>query len=68
MIYSLFMSTFVTAAALFIGWKALELPSGTVTALCALWSIELSLGAFIKVSEGKELSKKVKDYENEQSI
>ena len=55
MIYSLAMSTIVTVAVLLIGWRAVEISSGTVTALAALWSVELTLSALIKVTEGKEI-------------
>ena len=51
--YCLAMSTAVTLGALAIGWRACQLPSGTVTALCGLWSIELALGAWIKNAGGR---------------
>lgn len=68
MIYSLAMSTLVTLVALLIGWRSLELSSGTVSALCVLWSIELALGAWIKISEGKAPPKAEKTINTEESI
>ena len=58
MIYTLIMASIVTFGTLFICYRAGDISSGTVTALCGLWSIELSLSAWIKVSEGKDIKKK----------
>ena len=58
MIYTLFMASIVTLGTLYICYRANEISAGTVTALCGLWSIELSLSAWIKVSEHKDLKKK----------
>lgn len=53
MVYSLVMATIVTLAALGICWRTGEITGAVVTALCSLWSIELALGAWIKITEGK---------------
>lgn len=63
-LYSLLMATFVTGAVLYISYRAGEISGTVVTALCGLWSIELTLGAIIKVSEGKEVKKPKKDEED----
>ena len=69
MLYSIAMATAVTAAAIAIGWVSREMPSGTVAALGGMWSIELTLGAFIKTAEGKEQrSTKKKNENGEDSI
>lgn len=60
LIYSLVMATVITFGALLIGWRAVDISSGTVAALCGLWSIELGLSAFVKISEGKTLPKSTK--------
>lgn len=55
MIYNLVMATIVTLAALYISYLAREISGSVVTPLCVLWSIELSLSAWIKITEGKEI-------------
>lgn len=55
MIYNLIMATIVTLAALYISYLAREISGSVVAPLCALWSIELSLSAWIKITEGKEI-------------
>lgn len=55
MIYNLIMATIVTLAALYISYLARDISGSVVTPLCALWSIELSLSAWIKITEGKEI-------------
>jgi len=58
MIYVLIMASIVTFGTLYICYRAGEISGAVVTALCGLWSIELSLSAWIKVSEGKTVEKK----------
>ena len=55
MIYNLIMATIVTLATLYICYLSKEITGSVVTPLCALWSIELSLSAWIKIAEGKEI-------------
>ena len=55
--YSLLMASIVTAGTLYICYRANEISGAIVTALCGLWSIELGLGALIKVSENKDVKK-----------
>ena len=57
MLYTLMMGSVVTIATLYICYRAGEISGTVVTALCGLWSIELALGAYIKVSEGKAIKK-----------
>lgn len=54
MIYTLIMGTIVTLAALFICYLMREINGSVLTPLCALWSIELSLSAWIKITEKKD--------------
>lgn len=54
----LVMSAIITFVTLAICWRAGEISSGIVTALCAIWSIELALSALIKITEGKTVEKK----------
>ena len=61
MVYSLAMSTIVTMVVLAIGWAVKDIPSSTVVALCGLWSIELTLSAWIKNAEEKPLEAKQKN-------
>jgi len=63
MIYTLFMATVVTLSVLFICYRAGEISGTVVSALCALWSLELLLGAYIKVAEGKTTAKKKEETE-----
>ena len=58
MLYALMMGAIVTIGTLFICYRAGEISGAIVTPLVGLWSIELALGAYIKVSEGKEVEKK----------
>ena len=55
MVYNLAMATIVTLATLYICYLSKEITGSVVTPLCALWSIELSLSAWIKIAEGKEI-------------
>ena len=60
-VYNLFMATVVTFATLYICYRAGDISSGTVTALCGLWSFELGLSALIKVTENKIVKKEKED-------
>ena len=61
MIYSLIMATITTLGALYICYKANEITGAVITPLCGLWSIELSLSAWIKIAEEKENIKEKKE-------
>jgi len=63
MIYCMVMASLLTIGALYISLKTGSLDGGVVAPLAALWSIELALGAWLKVTEGKTLQKKQDDSE-----
>lgn len=52
--YSVAMLTVITITTLAICARAGEIASGTVTALCGAWGLELGLNAFIKKGEANE--------------
>lgn len=54
-IYNLIMATIVTLVTLYISYLAREISGSVVTPLCALWGVEFSLSAWIKITEGKEI-------------
>ena len=54
MIYTLIMGTIVTLGTLVIAFMMKEINGSIITPLCAMWSIELSLSAWIKTVEKKE--------------
>lgn len=63
MVYNLAMATIVTLATLYICYLSRDITGSVVTPLCALWSIELSLSAWIKITEGREvkIEKKIEE-------
>lgn len=68
MLYTLLMASVVTVGALYICYRAGEITGTVVTPLCGLWSIELGLGAYIKVAEGKTIKKNTKETDEEITV